>query len=130
MKCTGRIFAGRRLALALLAAALPSAAGVAAAAEPKRYGYCTWTSRAPGLEAVVSTVYTVPAGSGSLRLARSFAAYLNAGQRDRPRPFAPVCFSEFESEGSARQQRNRELAGYRERGFTLQVVGEWQPEGP
>lgn len=114
--------AGRRL----LATLLLFAPGTSLAGEA-RYGYCTWAGPAPGREAFVSTVYAVPADANSVRLARSFADYINAGARDRPRSFTPICFKEFDSEDSARSQRNRELAGYRERGFTLQLVGGWAP---
>jgi hypothetical protein len=115
---------GRGLAVI---AALLAGAGATEAAEVARYGYCTWASPAPGQEAIVSAIYAVPVKSGSVRLARGFADYINAGRRDRPRSFAPVCFSEFDSEEAARHQRNRELAEYRQRGFTIHVVGGWQP---
>lgn len=111
----------------LVAAALLAAAGAVGAAEAPRHGYCTWASPAPGQEAIVSAIYAVPAKSGSVRLARSFADYINAGRRDRPRSFAPVCFTEFDSEDAARRQRNREVDAYRQRGFTIHVVGGWQP---
>ena len=108
--------------MGLLALAL-----AAPAAAAPRYGYCTWAGPAPGQEAAVSAIYEVPAKSGSVRLARGFADYLNAGRRDRPRNFAPVCFSEFETEEAARHQRNREVDEYRQRGFTIHVVGGWVP---
>lgn len=127
MNCTGRDRITCRRAGQPLAACLLLAASLAGAAEPARYGYCTWAVATPAPEAVVSAVYEVPARAGSVRLARSFADYIDAGRRDRPRPFTPVCFREFESEDAARQQRNREVAGYRQRGFTVQVVGGWRP---
>jgi hypothetical protein len=111
----------------LLAAVVLMAPGVGPAAEAPRYGYCTWASPAPGQEAIVSSVYAAPARIGSVHLARSFADYINAGRRDRPRHFTPVCFREFESEAAARARRNEEIGAYRQRGFTLQVVGGWTP---
>lgn len=113
----------RRLRVALMA--LAPATGLAA--EAPRFGYCTWASPAPGQEAFVSSVYAAPARTGSVPLARSFADYINAGRRDRPRNFTPVCFREFETEEAARQRRNEEVGAYRQRGFTLQVVGGWTP---
>lgn len=121
MKGTGPKTARRLLAvLALLA----PAAGLA---EPQRFGYCAWASPATGREAFVSAIYPVPAQANSVRLARSFADYIIVGGRDRPRHFTPMCFTAFETEEAARAQRNHEVSGYRERGFTLQVVGGWTP---
>lgn len=122
VKCTGLKKAARQLVAAMLVA--PSAG---LAAEAARYGYCTWASPAPGKEAFVSSVYAAPASVGSVHLARSFADYINAGRRDRPRNFTPVCFREFDTEAAARARRNEEVGAYRQRGFTLQVVGGWTP---
>lgn len=111
----------------LLLAALALLAPAASQAEVVRFGYCAWASPAPGREAFVSAVYAVPPQANSVRLARSFADYINAGVRDQPRHFTPMCFKEFDTEEAARSQRNQEVGGYRERGFTLQLIGGWTP---
>lgn len=117
----------RNTAMRALAAALWIAPAASLADAPVRFGYCAWASPAPGREAFVSAVYAVPAQANSVRLARSFADYISAGGGDRPRHFTPMCFKEFETEEAARARRNHEVAGYRERGLTLQVVGGWTP---
>lgn len=119
----GTVSQTARRALALLALL----ASPASLAETLSFGYCAWASPAAGGEAFVSAIYAVPVQANSVRLARSFADYISAGGRDRPRHFTPMCFKEFETEEAARARRNHEVAGYRERGFTLQVVGGWTP---